>query len=123
MQIRCIVNDWKNISILSNHETIKVRRVKNKTINEKKLCLIRDEERYSQQFLERLFAIRVLGSENVVRFRGTHEQLFTARNGNFLKIIECFYLILQFMHILKSFKKSHIHNFGKSIQTELNSTQ
>jgi len=70
-------NDWKNMSaILANHEKssdhlasfqawkeLELRLKKNKTVNENNLRLIRQEEKYWQQILERLIAlIQVLGT-------------------------------------------------------------
>jgi len=129
-------NDWKNMSaILANHEKssdhlasfqawkeLELRLKKNKTVDENNLRLIRQEEKYWQQILERLIAlIQVLGAQNLA-LRGTNEQLFTAGNGNFLKFVEYLALFDPIMHehLRKvSNKEIHVHYLGKDIQNEI----
>lgn len=129
-------NDWKNMSvILASHEKssdhlasfqawkeLELRLKKNKTVDENNLCLIRQEEKYWQQILERLIAlIRVLGAQNLA-LRGTKEQLFTVGNGNFLKFVEYLALFDPVMHehLRKvSNKEIHVHYLGKDIQNEI----
>ncbi|CAH0551202.1 unnamed protein product [Brassicogethes aeneus] len=105
--------DWKELEF---------RLGKNKTIDSENLRLIRQEERYWQQVLERLIAlVRVLGAQNLA-FGGTHEQIFKSDNGNFLKFVEYLALFDPVMHEhLRKIqdKETHIHYLGKEIQNEM----
>lgn len=130
------VNDWKNISaILGSHEKssdhvisfqewkeLEVRLKRNKTIDEQHLRIIREEEKFWHQILERLIAlVRVLGAQNLA-LRGSEEKLFTKGNGNFLKFLEYLALFDPVMqeHLRRVHnKETHIHYLGKNIQNEL----
>ena len=55
-------------------------------------------------------------------FRGTHEQLNTSDNGNFLKCVEFLALFDPLMdeHLRKiKDNETHVHYLGKDIQNEL----
>ncbi|XP_065665384.1 zinc finger MYM-type protein 1-like [Hydra vulgaris] len=55
-------------------------------------------------------------------FRGTHEKLNTADNGNFLKFVEflAFFDPLMFEHLRKiKENETHVHYLGKDTQNEL----
>ncbi|XP_065658542.1 zinc finger MYM-type protein 5-like [Hydra vulgaris] len=96
------LHDWKNISaILSGNEKsseylvnfqswedFELRLRYNETVDVEHLRLVKKEEQYWKQTLKRRIAlVRVLGTQNLA-FRGTHEKLNTADNGNFLKFVE-----------------------------------
>ncbi|XP_065658168.1 zinc finger MYM-type protein 1-like [Hydra vulgaris] len=129
-------HDWKNMSaILSGHEKssehlanfqswkeFELRLRNNNTIDAEHLRLVKKEEQYWHQILKRLIAlVRVLGMQNLV-FRGTHEKLNTADNGNFLKFVEFLALFDPLMDVhLRKIKdnETHVHYLGKDIQNEL----
>ncbi|XP_065654529.1 zinc finger MYM-type protein 5-like [Hydra vulgaris] len=129
-------HDWKNMSaILSGHEKssehlanfqswkeFELRLRNNNTIDAEHLRLVKKEEQYWQQILKRLIAlVRVLGMQNLA-FRGTHEKLNTADNGNFLKFVEFLALFDPLIdeHLRKiEDNETHVHYLGKDIQNEL----
>ncbi|XP_069502679.1 zinc finger MYM-type protein 1-like [Ambystoma mexicanum] len=106
------IQKWQELSL----------RMKKKTIDEENVRLIKQEEKYWQQILERLIAlVRVLGMQNLP-FCGTHEKLHTFGNGNFLKFFEYLALFDSLMneHLCKiTDEKTHIHYLGKDIRNEL----
>ncbi|XP_065653030.1 uncharacterized protein LOC136080341 [Hydra vulgaris] len=72
----------------SSWKEFELRLQNNKTIDAENLRLVKKEEQYWQQILKWLIAlVRVLRMQNLA-FRGTHEKLNTADNGNFLKFVE-----------------------------------
>ena len=128
--------DWKNLAaILSSHEKstthletfqawreLEVRLATGKTIDDKNQQLMRQEEEYWQQVLERLIALaRVLAQQNLA-FRGSSDRVFTQGNGNFLKFVEFLAMFDPLMkeHLRKiTAKETKIHYLGKDVQNEL----
>ena len=95
---------------------------KGKTIDNISQQKIRQEEEYWQQILGSLIAfVRVLGMQRL-SFCGTNENLYSASNVNFLKIVE--YLAL-FVHIINEHlcrvkdQETMVHYLGKNILNEL----
>lgn len=101
---------------------LQVRLSSKMTIDEEHLRVIKVEEKYWQEILERLIAlVRVLGMQNLA-FRGTQEKLNTYGIGNFLKFVEYLALFDPLMaeHLRKiRDNETHVHYLGKNIQNEL----
>ena len=128
--------DWKNIAaILSSHERspdhlesyqawreLELRLSNGKTIDAINQQKIRQEEEYWRQILQRLIAlVRVLGMQNLA-FRGKTEKLYSANNGNFLKLVEYLALFDPVMneHLRRvKDQETMVHYLGKDIQNEL----
>nr|XP_033792109.1 zinc finger MYM-type protein 1-like [Geotrypetes seraphini]XP_033792110.1 zinc finger MYM-type protein 1-like [Geotrypetes seraphini]XP_033792112.1 zinc finger MYM-type protein 1-like [Geotrypetes seraphini] len=128
--------DWKNMSaILAAHERscrhyqnckkwkdLELVLEKKKKIDEEHLHLIKQEEKYWQQVLERLVAlVRVLGMQNLA-FQGLHEKLHTVGNGNFLKFVELLSLfdplMEGYLHKVRD-AETHAYYLGKDLQNEM----
>ncbi|XP_065651141.1 zinc finger MYM-type protein 1-like [Hydra vulgaris] len=115
-------HDWKNMSaILSGHEKSIEHLANFQSWKEFELRL-RNNNTIDAEILKRLIAlVRVLGMQNLA-FRGTHEKLNTADNGNFLKFVEFLALFDPLMddHLRKiKDNETHVHYLGKDIQNEL----
>ena len=81
--------EWKELELRSN---------KNKTIDDEKLQLIQQEEKYWRSVLETKIALlRVLEAQNLA-LGGKHQKLFIPGTGNFLKFLEYLALFAPLMH-------------------------
>ncbi|XP_076041798.1 zinc finger MYM-type protein 1-like [Oratosquilla oratoria] len=110
---------------IDNYQTwreLELRLKQGKTIDHIEQQSLKQEEKYWQNFLERLIALsRVLAVQNLA-FRGTNESLYSPNNGNFLKLVEFLALFDPVMneHLRRiKNKETMVHYLGKRIQNEL----
>jgi len=122
-------NDWKNIHArVQNHEnsmehrknmvTLLARLNPNIGINKQIINQVENETKYWREVLRRVVAVIKFLCERGLSFRGDEEQFGSAKNGNFLGLLE---LLAQF----DPFLKAHIEknkNKGKGNVSYLSKT-
>jgi hypothetical protein len=71
-----------------------MRLVSGKTIDEEAQKVLNSETRHWKNVIERLISIKQFLAQQCLPLRGDSDELFRPNNGNFLKLVELFNLIL-----------------------------